>query len=164
MGEKRLDSNGLEFEDIELPKEEQGSGQDPAVNFSVKLIEALETKAKEHNSDCLDGQRVSLTDLKRVYSGAGDCRHAKMAGVDCGMWAIARVNMFLRQKLGGKMIVSEGSTQNYNLIDISEMWLPSDEDYMKANEEIEKYDLNYDLKSMDELYIEPYERLDIEEW
>tara|TARA_B100000676_G_C17939613_1_gene765631 strand:+ start:275 stop:787 length:513 start_codon:yes stop_codon:yes gene_type:complete len=164
MGEKKLDQNGLEFENIELPTEQQDSGQDPAVEFSVKLVEFLDAKAKSHNSECLDDQKVSLTELKRVYSGAGDCYHAKEAGVSCSMWALARVNMFLRQKLGGKMIISEASIQNYNLIDISEMWLPSDEDYIKANEEIADNGLDYDFKNVDELYIQPYERLEITEW
>ena len=163
MGEKKLDSGGLEFENTELPKKkEEGSGADLAVEFSIKLIEALDSKASEHNSECSSEQEVSLTDLKRVYSGAGDCRRAEQAGVNCGEWALARVGMFLRQKLGDKMIVSANSTQNYNLIDISEVWMPSSEDYAKASEEIKKYGLDYDFKNVGELYVEPYEKLNIE--
>jgi hypothetical protein len=100
--------------------------------------------------------------LKSVYSGAGDCYQAREAGISCGVWAMACVNMFLRQKLGEKMVVAEGVVKNYSLIDISETWTPSEQDFLAAVAEIEKHDLNYDFKSVDDIYIEPYERLEIE--
>ena len=165
--------NGLELEN-DGPKLEAGEtsssekvpsaqeAQDEAVDFSVKVAEALATKAKEHNEQSSD-KKINLSQLKKVYSrGAGDCSH-EIEGKTCGQVAMARVNMFLRMKLDGPCVMeSKGNASISNLIDISENWFPSEEDFAKADEDIKSYGLNYDFNNINELYLEEYDKLDLE--
>ena len=75
MGEKNFNSKGLEFENFEISieKDREGENQDAAVLFSSKLVELLIAKMKEHNSFA-PRRRVSLNDLKRVYTGRSTFR------------------------------------------------------------------------------------------
>lgn len=154
----------LEFEnpEISIENNEGRELQKGAILFSVKLIELLGAKMKEFNS--LNPQnKVSLLDLKKVYiNGANDFCGIRDKDKNRSEWALARVNMFLRQKLGIKMTSVASLKEVSNLVDISETWVPSDEDHAKASEEIKEYKLNYDFKDINELYIEPYERLEIQ--
>ena len=51
-----------------------------------------------------------------------------------GSWAMARVNMFLRMRSDGICAMeSKGLANISNLIDISENWFPSEEDFIKAD-------------------------------
>tara|TARA_Y100000593_G_scaffold95087_1_gene199432 strand:+ start:40099 stop:40605 length:507 start_codon:yes stop_codon:yes gene_type:complete len=167
MGENNhfITTNGLEFENfkVTMDSEEGNDNHDELINFSIKLVELLQSKADEHNSTSPQN-KVSLNDLKRVYiRGAGDCSSADKAEITCGEWALARVNMFLRQKIGGAMKTTAAELKIGSAnVDISETWVPSEEDYLKASEEIEKHKLNYNFENVNELYIEPYERLQIE--
>ena len=175
MGNINFNQDSLEFENFKITIEKDTSqkdtsqkdtsqkdnsqeDQEAAIDFSIKLVSLLESKAKEHNSS-VPNNEVSLNDLRSVYAkGALNPRSDK----SCGEWALARVNMFLRQKAGGKMI-SAGFEQKVGLpIDISETWIPTEEDYVKAQEEMKANNLNYDFKNIDELYVEPYEKLEIE--
>lgn len=159
-----ITTNGLEFENfkVTIDSSEETDNHDELVNFSIKLVELLQSKANEHNS-ASPQNKVSLNDLKRVYiRGAGDCSLASKAEITCGEWALARVNMFLRQKLGGTMKTTATELKVSSIVDISETWVPAEEDYLKASEEIEKHKLNYNFENVNELYIEPYERLQIE--
>lgn len=165
MGENNdLTTNGLEFENfkIPIPLKRKAGEHEEIVSFSIKLVELLDSKAKKFDS--LSGKGcVNLNDLKRVYiKGAGDCSLAKGSDKTCGEWALARVNMFLRQKLGGKMIVTAAELKSTMQFDISETWVPSEEDYIQAQADIQEYELNYNFENVEELYIEPYEKLEIE--
>ena len=164
MGDINFNKDSLEFENFTVTIEKRVTREkgDVAVDFSIKLTDLLEAKAKKHNSSSPDNE-VSLKDLKSVYiKGAGDCSPAVGSGKTCGEWALVRVNMFLRQKLGGKMITGRSDLNVGALVDISETWIPSEEDLLKTKAEIEEHKLDYDFKNVNELYIEPYERLEIE--
>ena len=41
-------------------------------------------------------------------------------------------------------------------------WTPQERDFIHAREDIEKYDLNYDFKKIDELYLDKYEQIPLE--
>tara|TARA_Y100000590_G_scaffold339195_1_gene386662 strand:+ start:1922 stop:2449 length:528 start_codon:yes stop_codon:yes gene_type:complete len=165
--------NGLELENDE-PRLEAGeinpdnetiedkySQGDKCIDFSVRVVEALSFKKDEHNK--LAEKQVNLSQLKKVYCrGAGDCSH-NLEGKTCGQIAMARVNMFLRMRLGGICSVeSKGNASISNLIDISENWFPSEEDFIKADEDIKNYNLDYDFGNINELYLEEYDKLDWE--
>jgi hypothetical protein len=153
---------GLEFESFR-PEEKEQIKKDPleVINFSAGLVALLAKKVKAHNSPEVESP-VSLDELRTVYVNGADCYSAEEAEKTCSEWALARVNMFLRQKSGEKM------TPNYTLVkasdelDISEIWSPSEEDYIKASEEMKENNLNYEFQDVNELYIEPYKQLDIE--
>ena len=73
-----------------------------AITFSEKVINSLKNKVKEHNSK--SKKKVTLSQLKKVYRrGAGAFSQSHSPGMTRGGWAMARVNMFLKMKRGGKV-------------------------------------------------------------
>lgn len=174
--------NNLEFdisgESIELQKEKsidltakdtntKDSQESQIISFSSSVIEALQYKLKhfnEHNKPL----RVTLPQLRSVYrNGAGSFARAthwqeQFPEKTCGEWAMSRVNMFLRMK-GGDKRKAQVETINFNkFIDISESWCPIQEDFDQAKEDIKKYNLNYHFKDIEELYLEDYEKIDLD--
>ena len=73
-----------------------------SITFSAKVIEALKSKVKSHNAK--SKKKVTLGQLKKVYRrGAGAFSTSHRPGMTRGGWAMARVNMFLKMKRGGKV-------------------------------------------------------------
>ena len=73
-----------------------------AITFSEKTTQALKNKVKEHNDK--HARKVTLSQLKKVYRrGAGAFSGSHRPGQSRGSWAMARVNMFLKMKRGGKV-------------------------------------------------------------
>ena len=161
MGNK-FDLNELQFEDSsdEL-KNENVSSDEEAIDFSIKVIKALASKMSSHNKTSKN--KVNLKELKEVYSrGAGVWARAKNTKENCGHWALARVNMFLRMKKDGHLPKDISLSTDTHNPDISEGWVPSQEDFDEAEEEIKRLDLNYSFSSIGELYIENYKKVDWE--
>ena len=64
---------------------------------------------------------------------------------------------------GGDKRKAQVETINFNkFIDISESWCPIQEDFDQAKEDIKKYNLNYHFKDIEELYLEDYEKIDLD--
>jgi len=62
----------------------------------------LKEKVKNHNAK--SKKKVTLSQLKKVYRrGAGAFSSSHRPGMSRGGWAMARVNMFLKMKRGGKV-------------------------------------------------------------
>jgi hypothetical protein len=73
-----------------------------SIKFSEKVINSLKNKVKEHNSK--HKKKVTLPQLKKVYRrGAGAFSQSHRPNMNRGGWAMARVNMFLKMKRGGKV-------------------------------------------------------------
>ena len=73
------------------------------VTFSESVTNSLKNKVKEHNKKH-PTKKVSLSQLKKVYRrGAGAFSQSHRPGQTRGSWAMARVNMFLKMKRGGKV-------------------------------------------------------------
>ena len=73
-----------------------------SITFSAKVTESLKNKVKEHNAK--SKRKVTLSQLKKVYRrGAGAFSSSHRPGQNRGSWAMARVNMFLKMKRGGKV-------------------------------------------------------------
>ena len=172
----------LEFEDFEVNASDDDQGhvddvrnsEEQAVKFSSSVVRALEHKAKEHNSE--QNNKVNVSQLKKIYR-----RGAQKSDEQKGLCAMARVNMYLRMKKDGKItyqkpatvVETEGTkltelifeskaTVKVNtFVDITEDWLPIDADFAKAKEDIDKFELNYDFKDVNDLYLDEYEKLDI---
>lgn len=129
-----------------------------AISFSKKVIDALQTKVKEHNAK--NSRKVTLSQLKKVYRrGAGAFSASHRPGKTRGQWAMARVNMFLRMMSGGKVKdayrkADQDVAKAYtNAIDISDFWEPEDEDFIQASLDIEQIG-DFDFESPDELYLD----------
>ena len=72
------------------------------ITFSEKVLTALKNKVKEHNSKYK--KKITLGQLKKAYRrGAGAFSQSHRPGMTRGGWAMARVNMFLKMKRGGKV-------------------------------------------------------------
>ena len=170
----------LEFENFEVQASDQNgqnqlddvrTNEEQAIKFSSSVIAALEQKAKEHN-DNYTTSKVTLNQLKKVYRNGASAQEEK------GLHAMARVNMFLRMKQEGKItymparveveselkeLVFETKAQIRvnTFVDITDNWLPVQDDFIKASEDIKAFELNYDFQDIDELYLDDYEKLDI---
>lgn len=74
----------------------------PSITFSESVVTSLKNKVKEHNAK--SSKKVTLSQLKKVYRrGAGAFSSSHRPGKTRGQWAMARVNMFLKMKRGGKV-------------------------------------------------------------
>ena len=146
-----------------------GVDGDEAIKFSVKVIEALTDKVEEHNSK--NERKVTLNALKKVYRRAAGNVYATPYQLESknGEWAMARVNVFLRL-LGGDKLPLPTDTSSACItddsivteIDATERWLPEEQDFIHAREDIKKYNLDYDFKNINELYLDDYKKLDFE--
>jgi hypothetical protein len=171
----------LEFENFEVNASDQNADQEvvndvrnseeQAIEFSSRVMAALYRKVKEHNSNC--PSKVDHSQLKKVYR-----RGAQTVEEEPGLHAMARVNMFLRMKKGGKIVYqkpkveqtaelkelifeNKARIQVNTFIDITEDWLPIEADFIQAGEDIDEHKLNYNFKDINELYLDDYEKLDI---
>jgi hypothetical protein len=146
----------IDFSEQISPKEEEASPaeeQKAIIEFSKNILEALESKAEQHNEEN-PGKKVTFAQLKKVYvRGAGDCHDAEDSEYVCGEWAMARVNMFLSMKLGDKPNIINKEVNIRSFVDISDSWIPSENNFAKAKEDIEKYKLNYKYNHIEELYL-----------
>ena len=131
---------------------------DEAVNFSVKVIEALEMKMREHNS--ASSNKVSLKQLKKVYRRAAGNVFADVPEVNDnkGKWAMARVNMYLRILNGEPLPRETHATVNFDYIekdiDLIDAVIPTKEDFLKASEDIERFNLDYKFDNISDLYLD----------
>jgi hypothetical protein len=133
-----------------VPKEEPVD----AIEFSKNLLDLLEDKLKAHNSEF--SKRVRLDQLRKAF-----CRGAGMFSDDpewtITEWGLARVNLFLRISAGKIENINLDISKNvsYNkLVDITDHFVPCQEDFEKAKSEKESRDLNYHFDNVDELYID----------
>jgi hypothetical protein len=143
--------------EIELnpPKVEDNQFQAP-IDFSIKVVEVLTGKVKDHNLTA--GKKINLSQLKKVYiKGASlDQEEGKTKGES----AMARVNMFLRLTSDDffKSSLKKGKSNSSSLknaeIDLTEDWAASEEDFAKASEDIIKYNLDYNFANVEDLYLD----------
>ena len=169
---KRLD---IETTGLDSGESAKNDG-DLAVDFSVKILKAFEEKTEEHNKQNPDSE-TTFQQLKRVYiRGATDCYY-KNSSKSLNLLGLARVNMYLRYKSGGKisdMIPRESipskiegltfesqSTKPLlsDFLDVTSGWKPSEEDFTKAEEDIKQYNLDYSFSNIEDIYLEEYEKM-----
>jgi hypothetical protein len=137
-----------------------GTKSDKAIEFSKKVIEALQNKVKEHNSK--NKKKVTLGQLKKVFRrGAGAFSSSHRPGQSRTSWALARVNMFLKMVRGGKVkdsyrkADSDIARASFKDYEIDTSFEPSDEDFNQADEDIKNFELNdFDFESAEELYLD----------
>tara|TARA_Y100000310_G_scaffold344149_1_gene455389 strand:+ start:5095 stop:5607 length:513 start_codon:yes stop_codon:yes gene_type:complete len=161
----KLEFENFDIEDNGQAQEDESSqnesakiqaSDEQAIELSNKIVKALELKAKVHNKSN-PGKKVTITQLKKVYHSG-----ANVPNEDKGLWAMARVNMFLRMKLSiNNIAAATDSTKTFklnDLIDISAGWAPSEEDFDLAREDIDKYGLS-NFEDINSLYLEPHQKL-----
>jgi|10_taG_2_1085330.scaffolds.fasta_scaffold00890_19 hypothetical protein len=137
---------------------EKIKGQSESIDFSVKIVSLLDEKQKIHNKK--NNQRVRLNELKAVYVRGAEMFRPNSEGDPRSVWAIARVNMFLRMKEEG--ISSNSKIESHedlvvtikNGIDATQSWEPNKGDLDKTYEDIESHKLHFDFDNVEELFLE----------
>lgn len=106
---------------VEDATEEIAASED-AISFSNKIIRILENKVEIHNAK--HDNRVSLDQLKEVYMNGSDTYETLDEDVVPGwkgrlqlksnwpVWAMSRVNMFLRMKRSEKMDAQQTKSES----------------------------------------------------
>ena len=142
--------------------------EEQRISFSAKLVIYLEERKKAFNKK--NKASIKIGQLKEIYK-RGSCLESK----DLNLNGLSRVNMFLRmkeqkmmgvisakiskkdQKLSELILETAQDLQDQNKpIDISEAWIPQEEDIEQAKTDIENHKLDFDFQNIDELYLEPY--------
>ncbi|MBC8395124.1 MAG: hypothetical protein H8E05_00345 [Bacteroidetes bacterium] len=153
--------------------------QDEAVKFSAKVVDALTSKAAEHNSN----EENSVTSFEELLdSFRNGAAVATYKGEPITELALARVNLLLRVKSGhfhnvvdtnnlekvkktlsGLIFEDENDSIFNNELDMFASWSPQEADFEKAREDIKKFGLdNNKFKNIDELYLDRYEQIPLE--
>jgi hypothetical protein len=139
------------------PAGSAGTKSDKAIEFSAKVVEALKSKVREHNSKY--SKKVSLSQLKKVYRrGAGAFSSSHRPGKTRGQWAMARVNTFLRM-MAGKTVKdayrkADSDVARASEIDVTGSWEPNDGDFAQGDNDIQDYNLDYDFQDENDLYLD----------
>ena len=103
---------------------------DEIVSFSADLVKCFKFKIKESSA------RLRVDSLIQTYKSAEET-YTKESDCTLSVWCMANVNRFLN--------VAEG--KNFNVSDIKPY-------IIKAEEDLQEFNLNLDFKSVDDLYIE----------
>jgi len=139
----------------ETQSEDNDDDDSSNINKSIKIVEVLKEKAKEHNSKN-PSQKVDISQLRAVFCrGAAQHQGFLYITLDKCLFSLARVNMHLRQKTGEVIKISNLKEKRFIFeLDISESFLPNEEDVTKAKADMEKYEVNFDFESINDLYLD----------
>jgi len=107
--------------------EEKSEVSDFYVDFSLKLLAALKAKVQSHNSS--SPKKFTLNQVIQAYC-VGANNYIKNETVDINTYSMARVNEMLEEK-----------DEEISMI--------------QAKEDIKKFDLEFDFKNFNDLYISP---------
>jgi len=166
------------FEDFEV----SGARPGPKSGAQTPAKPSERKKGSSKNNKKHPSKKVTLSQLKKVYRrGAGAFSQSHRPGQNRGSWAMARVNMFLKMKRGGKVKDSyRKADQDLASVrqDITELQLEDsinvtvesffdlteeleidDESFAEAAIDIEFYKLDYDFQDINELYLDDYQPL-----
>lgn len=117
--------------ELEHDNVEKGSGvSDFYVDFSLKLLAALKSKVQEHNSS--SPKKFTLNQVIQSYCTAAN-NYIENEITDINTYCIACVNKMLQEK-DEEISVSQ------------------------AREDVKKFDLEFDFKNFNNLYISPTKR------
>ena len=120
-------SEGQEVKAEEPEKEHEHMSQEEAIECSCKIIGALRSKQKDHNSEF--NAKMQFARIKEAYR-AGVISRSKDSEKTCNQWGMANVNAFL---------------------------MKSDEpDFERADKDIEKYGVDIKFNNLEDLYLEEY--------
>jgi len=127
---------------------------DQSIQFSLRVIQALKSKVKEYNSK--NSQKVTLAQLKEVYKNGSEY---SVKDKTSGELAIARVNMYLRMVAGESITKSNENINKKEIkgsfeFDVTDSWNPSEQDYVAARDDLNKFDIDYNFNADADLYID----------
>ena len=128
------------------------SQEDVYVSYSIKVMVALEDKQKKHNER--NNSKVNLSKLKTVFKAAGK-KYIPNPEVDINAWCMARVNMYLEMVKGAKSYkkVEKQIFVDSRDLDLTESFIPTEECFSTAEEDIKNHDLDFDFIDINNLYL-----------
>ena len=156
---------------VEVPIHSLEKRESEAIEFSSKVIDFLKGKTEKHN---LENERlITLNQLKQVFKrGAKEGESSNKT-----MWALARVNMFLKMMRGdgikstkvqevsakasldGLIMEDCVGSEDPSQLDISNNFYPDEEDILEAEHERSHYFNDYDFRDVDDVYLETEEEI-----
>ena len=152
---------------VQTEEAEPSSAQANAISLSNRIVTILEKKAELHNAK--HESKVTVDQLKEVYtSGSEDYVQIDESVVDgwknklaikCDwpVFAMARVNSFLRMKRGEKVDLTKNIAKAFasdEELDIASLLLPSEDSLVEANEDLGEIALEDTTLSPQDLYLE----------
>ena len=155
-------SDWIKQQEVEANDPQQD--QQDSIDISNKIVSALDAKLSEYN-DSNPERRLTLSQLKNVYRNGArviceDCHPGKTNN----QWGLARVNMFIfaekpiekieKEEELKEAVLEEECFADFKDLDISLDWIPSDEMFELADEDVQKYDLNFSYDTVDDLYLD----------
>jgi len=129
--------------------------QDQAIEFSSKLIKALDGKVEDHNTANISN-KVNNTQLKKVYCEAVKSYDPEKHLFNKNHFGFARVNMFLDMTVGKfpQSLPASGENLSLSDIDVTAAFTLDSDCWASAKEDIQKFNIDYDFNSIDDLYID----------
>lgn len=128
--------------------------EDLYISYSVKVVDSLEAIKKEYNEQ--NNSRVHLSKLKAVFKAAGK-NYDPAEGIEINTWCLARVNMYLDMVKGTKSYKSIENkalaVDSNNDLDLTLSFVPAEECFELAEENVKKYNLDFNFKDVDNLYL-----------
>ena len=143
--------------------------EEAVIEFSIRLADVFKGKVKAHNDSC--SNKVTLNQVIKVYKhGAVNFAAAKDSDLKINEWSMARVNMYLRMKKGevvnnksntqaskdkmSSLVFETSSIKRVNsFLDLTTNWTPAEEDFELAKADVEGNQLDYNFKSVEEIYL-----------
>ena len=132
----------------QTPEPEENS-EDLFVEYSNKIVGALQSKVKEYNKENKN-KKTNIRILKKVFRNAA-IDYTKDDDTTRTLWSMARVNAYLG--------LASGDLQRS--FDISAALIPSKNDTERALEDVKKFDLDFDFNNIDDLYLDEYRHFGI---
>jgi len=136
------------------PKGRKKKSSEKSLEFSKKIIAALEDKAKMHNEKF--DKKVNILDLKKAYkNGFNNSQNINKE-------TLAHVNLLLRILRGEANLFSNFKSSVFEISGsefvVKTNLTPQETDYNQAEEDIKNYKLeDFDFSNADELYLDDEE-------
>lgn len=128
---------------------EAGKIEEQAIDFSNRIMLALEAKAKSFNTN-YSPKKVTVKKLKEIYvSAVSHCSENDSKN----LIAFTRINKFLDVISNFKPV--DPKRFKITLNDLEFLGLGENEEYLAmAEEDLKEFNLNFNFKTLDELFIE----------
>jgi hypothetical protein len=152
------------LDNIDVIKETDENDDSSNINKSIKIVEILQEKAEEHNSKN-PTQKVRISQLRAVFR-KGARQHLEYLYIAPSrlLFSLARVNMYLRQKTGEVVKISNSKERKIIVeLDISEGFVPNEKDIAQASDDIKRHEADFDFEDIDDLYLDN-ERITLDDY
>lgn len=151
----------IDFMELEILAKQIETPLDPAILNSKRVIASLKKIVREHNAE--SEQKVTFNQLKQVFVEGTERGDGGDSTLHRGY---ARVNMFCRLFKSNSFVSefknSAAKVTKSDLIDFSNYIGPSEQDFVSAASDMKRFEINFTIASIDDLYFDDYECFPLE--